>query len=74
MPVARRETVVLDYWRALGVRLPNMLLMIRQYHAHPATSVGVERVFSKADRMHDDLQKAAKEKTLNHAMWAGYAP
>jgi hypothetical protein len=40
----------------------------------PATSGGVERVFSKAGRMHDDLKKAVKEKTLHHAMWAGYAP
>ena len=74
MPAARHDVEVLDFWRAQKTRLPNLVLMCRQFHALPATSGGVERLFSKTGRMHDDLKKATKEKTLHHAMWAGYAP
>ena len=31
--------------------------MVKQYFAAPASSAGVERVFSAARKMHGDLQK-----------------
>jgi hypothetical protein len=33
--------------------------------ALPASSAGVERLFSAAGRLHDDLKKAIKEDTLS---------
>ena len=39
------------------------------YFAAPASSAGVERVFSAAGKMHGDLQKSAKDSTLEHSSW-----
>ena len=41
--------------------------MVKQYFAAPASSAGVERVFSAAGKMHGDLQKSAKDSTLEHS-------
>jgi hypothetical protein len=38
--------------------------MVKQYFAAPASSAGVECVFSAAGKMHGDLQKSAKDTTL----------
>ena len=35
--------------------------MAKQYLAAPFSSAGVERVFSAADKMHDDLRKSEKD-------------
>ena len=40
--------------------------------AAPASSAGVERVFSAAGKMHGDLQKAAKDSTLEHSLFAAF--
>tara|TARA_B110000027_G_scaffold83344_1_gene88494 strand:- start:88 stop:564 length:477 start_codon:yes stop_codon:yes gene_type:complete len=39
--------------------------MVKQYFAAPASSTGVERVFSAAGKMHGDLQKSGKDSTLD---------
>ena len=44
--------------------------MVKQYFAAPASSAGVERVFSAAGKMHGDLQKSAKDTTLEHSLFA----
>ena len=35
-------------------------------------SAGVERVFSAAGKMHGDLQKSAKDSTLEHSLFAAF--
>ena len=44
--------------------------MVKQYFAAPASSAGVERVFSAAAKMHGDLQKSANDSTLEHSLFA----
>ena len=40
--------------------------------AAPFSSAGVERVFSAAGKMHDDLRKSAKDSTLEHSLFAAF--
>ena len=43
--------------------------MVKQYFAAPASSAGVERVFSAAgNKVHGNLQKSAKDSTLEHSL------
>ena len=46
--------------------------MVKQYFAAPASSAGVERVFSAAGKMHGDLQKSVKDTTLEHSLYAAF--
>ena len=46
--------------------------MVRQYLSVLATSAGVERLFSKATLVYDDLAQAMKEETLGYALFASY--
>ena len=46
--------------------------MVRQYMAVPASSAGVERVFSAAGKMHDDLRKSVKDETLEASILAAF--
>jgi hypothetical protein len=50
--------------------LPHLAKMARQFLGRPATSAGVERMFSKAGRMHDDMRAAQTDGTLQHALLA----
>ena len=51
---------------------PALAKMVKQYFAAPASSAGVERVFSAAGKMHGDLQKSAKDTTLEHSLFAAF--
>ena len=51
---------------------PALAKMVKQYFAAPASSAGVERVFSAAGKMHGDLQKSAKDSTLEHLLFAAF--
>ena len=42
------------------------------YLAAPASSAGVERVFSAAGKMHADLRKSMTDETLKHSLVAAY--
>ena len=42
----------------------------RQFLGRPATSAGVERMFSKAGKLHDDMKKGQDDDSLEHAMLA----
>ena len=61
---------ILDWWKVKALKWP-ALGKIKQYFAAPASSGGVERVFS-AGKMHGDLQKSAKDTTLEHSLFAAF--
>ena len=46
--------------------------MAKQYLAAPFSSAGVERVFSAAGNMHDDLRKSENDSTLEHSLFAAF--
>ena len=58
------ETNILNWWKNHSGMFPNLSKMARQYLAMPASSAGVERLFSAAGRMHDSFRKSTKEATL----------
>ena len=61
---------VLKWWKAREGRWPNLAKMVKQYLSAPASSAGVERVFSAAGKMHDDLKKSNKDDTLEASLFA----
>jgi len=44
--------------------------MARQFLGRPATSAGVERMFSLAGKLHDDMKKSQQDDTLEHSLFA----
>ena len=66
------DVKVLKWWEAKESKWPNLCKMVKQYFAAPASSAGVERVFSAAGRMHGDLSKSAKDETLQHSLFAAF--
>ena len=66
------EDPVLDWWKVKAHKWPALGKMVKQYFAAPASSAGVERVFSAAGKMHGDLQKSAKDTTLEHSLFAAF--
>ena len=71
-PRSRLELDVLAWWKAKETKWPALAKMVKQYFAAPASSAGVERVFSAAGKMHGDLQKSAKDTTLEHSLFAAF--
>ena len=63
---------VLAWWKAKESKWPSLAKMVKQYFAAPASSAGVERIFSAAGKMHGDLQKSAKDSTLQHSIIAAF--
>ena len=51
-------------------RWPRLTKMVKQYFSAPASSAGVERVFSAADKMHSDLRKSLGDSSLQHSIFA----
>ena len=66
------DVKVLSWWAAKEAKWPNLAKMVKQYFACPAASGGVERVFSAAGKMHDDLKKSSKDETLEHSIIAAF--
>ena len=62
------EFDVMLWWNARAKDLPDVYRMARQFLGCPATTGGVERTFSAAGRMHDDLRKSTEEDTLEHML------
>lgn len=50
--------------------LPHLARMVRQWLGAPATSAGVERLFSKAGSMHHDLKGSMEDGSLEHSLIA----
>jgi len=59
---------VMAWWNLHASRFPDVYRMARQFLGCPATTAGVERAFSAAGRMHDDLRKNTDEGTLEHML------
>ena len=55
---------LLAYWKLKESTWPKLAKMAKQFLAAPFSSAGVERVFSAAGKMHDDLRKSEKDSTL----------
>ena len=55
-----------------GDKWPNLAKMVKQYFAAPASSAGVQRVFSAAGKMHGDLMKRTKDDTLEASLFAAF--
>jgi len=53
-------------------RLAEFDAAAEQYFAAPASSAGVERVFSAAGNMHGDLSKKTKAETLEASLFAAF--
>ena len=66
------DVKVLAWWQAKESKWPMLAKMVKQYLAAPASSAGVERVFSAAGKMHGDLQKSSKDSTLEHSLFAAF--
>ena len=73
---------VLAWWKArdhnLGANpatgrpegLPALAKMARQFLGRPASSAGVERMFSKAGKLYDDAKKSQNDEALEVALFA----
>ncbi len=59
---------VMVWWNEKAKDLPDVYRMALQFLGCPATTAGVERTFSAAGRMHDDLRKNTEEDTLEHML------
>ena len=51
---------------------PALSKMAKQYLAAPASSAGVERIFSAAGKMHSDLRKSMSDDSLKHSLFAAF--
>ena len=64
---------ILKWWRCgREGKWPALAKMVKQYFAAPASSAGVECVFSAAGKMHGGLQKSANDSTLEHSLFAAF--
>ena len=71
-PLAGTEIKLLQFWKNNEGRWPKLAKMAKQYLAAPASTAGVERVFSAAGKMHDNLRKSMKDSTLEHSLFAAF--
>ena len=68
MPQAPKGTDVLEWYHIHGDDFPTVTLMWRQFHARPASSAGVERLFSGAGKMHGAEQQNMKSETIQRTL------
>ena len=61
---------VLEWWKGKDPVMPNIAMMARQFLGRPASSAGVERMFSKAGKLYDDAKKGQNDGTLEAALFA----
>ena len=66
------DVIVLSWWQAKESKWPALAKMVKQYFSAPASSAGVERVFSAACKMHNDMHKYPKDTTLEHSLFAAF--
>lgn len=75
-PPVPMDCDVVAWWRVFRHQAPNLAKMARQFLATPATSAGVERLFSAAGLTHSDLAGRMKDTTLGNRLLAAnnYGP
>ena len=61
---------LLKWWKDNEFEFPSLSRMAKQCLAIPASSAGVERLFSKAGKQYNDLSKNLKDETLKHRLMA----
>jgi hypothetical protein len=64
---------VLAWWKAKGCQkdgLPILSKMARQFLGRPASSAGVERMFSKAGKFYGEDKQRQEDETLEHCLFA----
>jgi hypothetical protein len=68
------DACMLEWWCGQDCKqgLPNLAQLARQHLGTPASSAGVERLFSRAGRMHDNLAAAMSDGTLQHSLFAAH--
>ena len=62
----------MKWWAAKEAKWPNLAKMVEQNFAAPASSAGVERIFSASGKMLGDLCKSVKDETLEHSLFAAF--
>ena len=60
---------LLAWWKKNSKIWANSAKIAIQYFALPATSAGLERLYSKGGQMHSSLMKSAKEQTLEMMLY-----
>ena len=68
---ARDHTLPADPATGRPEGLPVLAKMARQFLGRPASSAGVERMFSKAGKLYDDAKKRQDDDALEAALLAG---
>ena len=64
---------VLAWWKAKDCQkdgLPILAKMAHQFLGRPASSAGVERMFSKAGKLHGEDKQRQEDGTLEHCLFA----
>ena len=64
------DTCPLMWWKQHQNSFPSVALMARTFLGCPASTAGLERIYSKAGRMHSALKKNTTEETLKTKMLA----
>lgn len=71
-PEADMDVDLQQWWVDHAPEFPTVAKMARQWLSSPASSAEVERVFSKAGKMHDDQRKRTSEDLLCENLMLGY--
>ena len=67
----KSEAALLDFWRIHEKRFPNLARMARhEFLGCPESSASVERIFSVAGQLFDDLRRQMADEVLEGLMWA----
>ena len=61
---------LLLWWKVHESTYPHLAMMARQFLGCPATSASVERIFSVAGQLFDDLRRNLDDGRLEEMMWA----
>ena len=62
----------LEWWKENQTRFPTLFPMAKSFLGCPATTAELERVFSKAGKLHDDQRKRTLDVTLEQQLFAAF--
>ena len=72
MPAEPKNCDAIAWWRICRHRTPRLAKMAQQFLATPATSAGVERLFSAVGLHYSDLASSMHEDSLAHRLLAAW--